>query len=342
MDILILRRTNQNLDLIESYLAKRGFKVNSLTQLPEAVRWIMEKKPSYSLLAADLLPLKCRWLYGILNQLSPIILFSDRVNAKSLSISRELEDAYFLEPPLTSSGFEQMLRKIERDQKRPVDTVLSDTQVWIMSTLSDLALKSICAPKASREKLNSKRQVTCFHVHSPKLSGYFVISYGEGHALDGEWTQELQNQLKSLLSNFEPDTSFGQHQNIEVELVDLTKWNKIPADFIHEAKYEKNKLVLAFFKNSDPVEFSSSTHPDHLAMDLRHLAGDRPVDFDVYIYLPQNARFVLYTPKGGIFYESQKRKLSSDGVQKVHIHKRSVDEIRRYQARRFVEQSATA
>ena len=89
-EILVLKKPGQSLREIEAYFSSRKIVSTYTETLREAVQFITERKPDYALIAAELMPVKARWIYGVLNQLSPIILFSDRVNAKTLAVRREV------------------------------------------------------------------------------------------------------------------------------------------------------------------------------------------------------------------------------------------------------------
>lgn len=59
---------------------------------------------------------------------------------------------------------------------------------------------------------------------------------------------------------------------------------------------------------------------------------DVPLDFNLYIYLPANKKYVLYTPQNGKFMEEQKMRLTKQGVAKLHIKKDDVQNLSRFKA----------
>jgi hypothetical protein len=213
-----------------------------------------------------------------------------------------------------------------------------------MSALSDLALKALCAPgeNSAAEPVEKASRVTSFRAESKQLKGYFILVHGQSRTLDAEWVEKLKQHLQSHYSAFEDEIGMGSAHEFSITEVQFNSWTKEQAEFIRQASHQNAELVLAFFK--DPLEWEPSPSPleDHVAIGLEHLEGDRVTGFDIFIHLPQNARFILYTPKGGTFYESQKQKLLSEGVLSVHVDKRSLDEVRRQHARRFIEESSAA
>ena len=60
------------------------------------------------------------------------------------------------------------------------------------------------------------------------------------------------------------------------------------------------------------------------------------MEFDVYVYLPENNKYVIYTPKGGTFYTRQKDRLLEKGVQRMHLKKESIGDVKRYRAQNYL------
>jgi hypothetical protein len=329
----------------------RGYHLHVVYKLSDAIQYIAEDKPEYAILSADLIPTKSAWLFGILSQVTNPILFAERVSARTLSISQEYKDIFFLEPPLTPMALEQMMKRVTRDQLKQSESAskLNNTQVQIMSALSDLALNAVCkssnalAPNAPpKETVQLVKRITCFRVNSLKMAGYLIIAYGQDRRLDAQWTADLQHQLKKHLSSFDQAPLIDPSEELVIEEIDFDQWSKEQAEFVRKASHHNAEVVMAFFKDTSSDEMKPSVQPDHVQMDIHQLGGDTTVNFDVFIYLPQNARFVLYTPKGGTFYENQKQKLISDGIQSVHINKKHLNEIRRHRTDAFVKSSAAA
>jgi hypothetical protein len=345
--VLLLKSANPRLVEIEGFLRGRGYDITSVDRIHEAVRFITDKRPDFALLSAELIPARSGWLFGVLNQLTSVIVFAERVSAKNLALTRELKETYLLEPPLTPLGFEKILHRAERDRElrnRDADR-LDKTQVWIMSALSDLALKALCVPHAGPiEPVDKVSRVTCLRVQTAKLAGYFILAYGQSRALPAAWLERLRETVREYLKAFDDRAAVDPGQEIVIEEVRFNAWSKDQAEFIRQASHEESELVLAFFKDpvAEPMATKPSTRKGHVEIGLQHLPGDSVVDFDVYIYLPQNARFILYTPRGGTFYEVQKQKLLTDGIRSVHIPKRSLDEVRRQRTQKFIENSAQA
>jgi hypothetical protein len=345
--LLMLRREGQPLFEIERYLSSHGYNLIVASSMADAVRIITTERPEFALLSAELIPRRSAWLIGILGQLTGIVLFVERISARTLAISRELKDTSLLEPPLTPFGTEQLLRRVERDQQKLLQNApaLSKTHVWIMSALSDLALRALCTSSPSEvrpEAVERTTRITCFRAETSKIAGYFIMAYGQGRSLPAGWTARLQSHLRESMQTFDHTPLLDSSEEIQIQEVNFKRWSKAQAEFISQAAHDGGELALAFFKDQAPVVMKPSTRPDHIEIGLDSLRGDSVVDFDVYIYLPQNARYVLYAARGGLFEEKQKQKLQAENVRSVHVHKRSLDELLRHRAHKFIAESSEA
>lgn len=343
--MLILRDDQQKITDIELFLKSREFKVTVTDSPQEAIRFITERRPDYALLSIDLLPKNCSWLLGILGRLTIVIPFFEKVSAKTLSITRDLPGLQILEPPLTPLGMNQVLRKIQREQEAQFELTsnLDRTHLWVMSALAELSMKAVCIPGAvsgSVEPVQRASRLTCFRLDSLKFSGHLVFAYGKDRQVDSAWAEQLRAEIKERLKDFMGPLVLDSAEEIQVKEVKFREWTKAESDFILQAIHQNTELVMAFFKDQVKIETKPSSQPGHIEMLLRDFPEEQVLDFDVYIYLPQNARFILHTSKGNSLSASKKKKLMDDGIETVHIPKRSLDQVIRYQARKHLEQTA--
>jgi len=343
--ILILRDANEKLSDIEHFLRSRDFKVMVVHNAQDAIRFITERRPDYSLISMDLLPQNCHWLLGVLNQLTVVITFYEKVSARNLAIIKELNGSHLLEPPLTPLAMNQILRRIRREQhmQNELTSNLHKTHLWIMSTLSDLSLKAICKPAphgASVEQVQRATRVNCFRLETLNFSGFLVLAYGKDRQLEPGWIELLQKELKEHLKIFIGPFGMSAPEEVRVEEVKFRDWSKAQSEFILQAIHQDAELVVAFFKDQVGLETKPSAQEGCVELMLKDFPEDQVVDFDVYIYLPQNARFILHTQRGNSLPSAKKQKLIADGVTSVHIPKRSLDEVRKHRTRKFIEESS--
>jgi CheY-like chemotaxis protein len=344
--ILILKSATDSLSDIESFLTSRGFQIKTVTNAREAIQFITEERPTFALLSADLLPQRRAWLFGILSQLTYVVIFVNRVTARNISITRELNGAYLLEPPVNPQGLDQILRRIERESSKQnaLALRLNDTQVGIMSALAELSLGSICIPGQAKpdaiERVRRTTRMVCLRVETAKLSGFFVLAYGQNRILDSEWLSHLRSQFNQYLSAFGDSPRLGSPEELEIREVDFTESLRGKAEFILQSLHENSELVMAFFKDPMQIAVASSIRSGYFEMSLDQIPDE--AHFDVYVYLPQNARFVLCHSGKEKLSQTKKNKLFSQGIRTVHISKRSLALVRRHQVQKMIQDDAPA
>ncbi|MEZ0393288.1 MAG: hypothetical protein ACAH59_13800 [Pseudobdellovibrionaceae bacterium] len=345
--ILILKSASDQLADIEIFLKSRGFQITIVNETRQAMREIMEKRPAYAFLSANLLPQSCTWLFGVLNQITSVILFVNRISAKNLAITRDLNGAYLLEPPLTPLGMDQILRRIEKDNQKQtlLTSKLNETHLQILSLLSEASLKAHSHPRiqgAAAERIQRIQRVTCFRVQTPVYAGCFVIAYGKSRLLEDGWIQNLQTEMKKSLDLFHDHLEMSKAEEITIQEIRFNNWTKEQSDFMLQAVHLNSEIAMAFFKDPSPLDIKNSSHKGYVELKLDQIPGNLPTSFDVYIYLPQNAHFILYNRKGSVLTEQRKNNLIADGIQSVLITRRSFLEIQKQRTQQFIEQSSLA
>ncbi len=352
--ILILKSSNDQTKDLEHFLRSRGFDITIVNRAREAIQMITEKKPDVALLSGDLLPARCAWLVGVLNQLTSVVVFLGRNTARNMSVNRELAGTYVLEPPLDPMGLDLTMRRMERDRSKQnkLTAHLNDTQMWIMSTLADLSLKDLCEPKTDAnqneavgkpvEKIGKATKVVCLRVQSFKISGHFILAHGQDRTLSPGWMKRLQAQFKQYLFKFDDGLEMAAPEELKMEEVDFHQWSKSQAEFTLQSIHQEAEVALAFFRDPVQIEAKPSSRRGCIELGIDQIPEDGKVTYDVFVYLPQNARFILYTPNGDTFSADKKKKLVSQGINSVHISKKSLDEVRRQHAHKYIEESSQA
>lgn len=198
------------------------------------------------------------------------------------------------------------------------------------------ALKAAISPLADNNAIPAKkieiiRDCICLNVESSYFRGYLVAAMGQNRRFDDEFIATVQNRLQEFLKGKNLETGDNNPLEITIRPVDFEGWAIEKAEFLRKTIHNGNEVAVAFF----PVEktipnFGQSQALDMVSFDIEDLATDVPVTFDVYIYLPANNKYILYTPKGGTFLAHQKDRLKSKGVHKMHTKKSSTSDVTKY------------
>jgi hypothetical protein len=155
--------------------------------------------------------------------------------------------------------------------------------------------------------------------------------------IDQAFIDSVKTKLFKFLKENGEEVKDGDGMEIKIKQVDFEPWALEYAEFLRKSVHEGNEVAMAFFPRR-PIKaiLEDSHHKDMAKIQLNELDGDRQVEFDLYVYLPTNNKYVLYTPKGGVFYNKQMDRLKKQGVTHMHVQKDAVAAISKYKAQNYL------
>lgn len=167
------------------------------------------------------------------------------------------------------------------------------------------------------EKLNGSSQVACIVIESSRFSGYLVAAMGNNRKIDDAFIRRVRDRLFSFLTANGEVVSEEDSMNIEIKQVPFEDWAIECAEFLRKSVHQGNEVAMAFFPRTQVKAKLEASHSDEMvAISLDEISVEVPIDFNLYVYLPMNNKYVLYTPRGGKMYENQKAKLAKQGILK--------------------------
>ncbi len=188
-----------------------------------------------------------------------------------------------------------------------------------------------------KDKIEETTSAACIVVESLRFSGYLVAVMGKNCKIDKTFIESIKTKLFKFLKENGEELSESDAMDVKIKQVDFEPWALEYADFLRKSVHQGNEVAMAFFPRR-PIKMILEESPsmDMAKILLSELQGDRQVEFDLYIYLPNNNKYVLYTPKGGVFYDKQMDRLKKQGVTHLHVQKDSVPAITKYQAQNYL------
>lgn len=184
------------------------------------------------------------------------------------------------------------------------------------------------------------KKAFCIVVDSEKFRGYLIAVMGDEKRLDRELIEAIRQKLFAFLrahGEVIPETE--EAMEIHLREVEFNNWALEQAEFLRRAVHDETEIAMAFFPTQETtIKIEQSASERMVQLDLNDLSGDTIVDFDLYLYLPQNRRFLLYTAEGSPLYQEQKERLKKKGVAKMHIRKENVPNLKRYRAQTFLNE----
>lgn len=187
------------------------------------------------------------------------------------------------------------------------------------------------------QELEDSSQVACIVVESEKFNGYLIAALGKNRKMDGKFIKAIQDRLFKFLKDNGENVSDKDNMNLKIKKVEFEDWAVEYADFLKKSVHNGEEIAMAFFPVSNVrPEIGESASSTMASVKLSEMESDKTVEFNMYVYLPANKKYILYTPKGGKFYGNQKGRLEEKGVKEVHMLKSEVNDLSKYKAQNYL------
>ncbi|MBX3019361.1 MAG: hypothetical protein KF767_15855 [Bdellovibrionaceae bacterium] len=189
------------------------------------------------------------------------------------------------------------------------------------------------------EEVTSATNVACITISSPRFSGYLVAALGADRKIDDEFLKSVQDRLFSFLRANGEKIDDDNGMNLKLEQVDFEEWAIAQANFLRKSVHGTNEIAMAFFPSKETeTKLEQSVAENMLKLGIDELHDDVPVEFDLYIYLPSNKKYLLYTPQGRKLFGAQRGRLRNKGVTHMHLRKDSASQVKRYRAQVYLNE----
>jgi hypothetical protein len=189
----------------------------------------------------------------------------------------------------------------------------------------------------SVKKLESSSNVFCITIESPRFSGYLVAALGKNRKMDDSFIDMVKQRLFSFLKANGESASEENSMDIKIKEVAFEDWAIQQAEFLRKSVHQGEEIAMAFFPNNNvTVKLEESASDKMLKMSIDELKEDVPLEFDLYMYMPENDKYLLYTPQGRPLAGNQKGRLKEKGMTHMHLKKESVGDVKKYRAQNFL------
>lgn len=213
----------------------------------------------------------------------------------------------------------------------------SNTESIIVRGTQQALDESVTLTSGPAAHVEQSSNVACIVVDSPKFKGYLVAALGKNRKIDKEFIEGIRMRLFKFLKENGETVSDEDSMSIKIKQVEFEDWALEQAEFLKKSVHNGDEVAMAFFPaQSTEQKFDESRSEKMVALSLEELKPDTPVEFDLYVFLPENNKYILYTPQGRTFYGAQKDRLVQKGVTHMHLRKDSVQDVKRYKAQNYL------
>lgn len=224
-----------------------------------------------------------------------------------------------------------LLSRIESDED----------ELSLLSEASRLALSESCTTlEGPISPLGASSNVSCIVIESDRFSGYLIAAMGKNKRIDAEFTEKIRERLFAFLKKNGENIDDSEHSiPLKIKEIPFESWALDCAEGLVKSIHNGEEVAMAFFPFADAkTRTGSSANEDMATISLKEIPSDVFLDFNIYLYLSKNDRYVLYTPKGGILYHSQKDKLLQQNVDSLHVYKSDLNLVSALKAQSFLNE----
>ena len=248
----------------------------------------------------------------------------------------------FNKSKLESLANNSNLEKLKTSTKEALQT---DFQNKVKNQIIDLTqsyaeMESGDASKADASASGLHQKLLCLVVQSESWCGYLVIS-SQNQIKDNDYQTILQNWLQDQFINM---NEISENDYFEIELqnkdVDLKTWAQMNSDYLEIIGTEKSEVLLSFF-SIDPKYLILELSEAHqmLEVPLLLVKPDKKIELSLFLHLPDNQKYILYTPANQILSSQQKNKLLEKNVDKLHTPMSFEKELNKLKAENYLNDS---
>ncbi|WP_413293165.1 hypothetical protein ACLSU7_17405 [Bdellovibrio sp. HCB185ZH] len=220
--------------------------------------------------------------------------------------------------------------------KETADEVAKDPGSLILKGTRD-AMEKACVITERKRKVEIATNVACILVESGRFSGYLVAAMAEHLTIDIHFVEKIRTRLFKFLSENGENLENNETMPIKIKQVPFAAWAVEHAEFLRKSVHEGNEVAMAFFPRPDlKAEITRSPDEEMAAVKIHEMRTDVPVEFNLYVHLPRNNRYVLYTPEGGVFLSEQKTRLVNQGITHLHVLRMELQNLDKYRAQNYL------
>ncbi|WP_413557943.1 hypothetical protein [Bdellovibrio sp. HCB209] len=220
--------------------------------------------------------------------------------------------------------------------KEIADEVANDPGSLILKGTRE-AMEKACVITDKKHEVRHATNVACILVESGRFSGYLVAAMAQHITIDIQFIDKIRTRLFKFLSDNGENLENNGTMPIRIKQVPFTAWAVDHAEFLRKSVHEGNEVAMAFFPRADlKADLKDSPDEEMAAVQIHEMKSDVVVDFNVYVHLPRNNRYVLYTPEGGVFLNEQKNRLMNQGITHLHILRMELVNLDKYRAQNYL------
>lgn len=217
---------------------------------------------------------------------------------------------------------------------KEVQQKISDFEIVCENSLKE----TFDVKEATELKFNEVSVVAVIPVNDEKLKGFVILAINSNERFDPDHLMEFRSKISNMagtygIKNVEECYSFN------IPPTKILDWSEEHAEFsIIKENSESLEIVVSFIMR-EKVSPTLKPYIDHemYLIDIQHLPPDTDVDFDAYIHLPKNEKYVHYIKKGKSISLDQVKNLMKNNVQGLCLPADEKNNFKKFFVRKTIE-----
>ncbi len=249
------------------------------------------------------------------------------VQPKAQGVKVKNKNEFYAKAILTTMSSKQK-ENLQKEFKTRFESEMAD----ILETCASDEISNVVALH------EEKKTVYCLLVQSETWSGHLLAHSNVN--LESHLLEPVFKNWASLEFKYFTDQESHLFFEIEVDISVFKKWIQNKAEHIEALKVNGSELTMSFVgiePNQLLVEFNEAT--DLLEVELDILPVDHDLHLSLFLHLPENKKFLLYTPAGQQLTTNQKNRLTENRVQKLHTPVEFEDELKKLKMRKHLNKN---
>lgn len=211
--------------------------------------------------------------------------------------------------------------------------IFNDESIFVKGVNQSLDSTVVKGSGQVETQLEDNSHLACIVVESPKFSGYLVAALGKDKKIDDEFVDLVRSKLMKFLRDAGEPIDNEANMQIKVKRVDFEGWALEYAQFLRKSVHKGDEVAMAFFPFAEAqTKVGISARENMVSVKTADIEAGKVLEFNMYIYLPTNKKYILYTPQGAVFQANQKDRLIRQGVSDIHIQKGDVQNLSKFKA----------
>lgn len=261
---------------------------------------------------------------------------------------KELEEAAPVvgsqKPPYDMTSFNENQEKLKKQSYRQIDEKLKQLLQQKFNENIKLQIQDLATAPIENQTIKSKNNIQktlCVIVQSSTWCGYLLVT-SQLEINNEDYKTLIQNWLQDQLADL-GEISPYDYFNVDLnftEISEATSWLQKTADYLEVLEINDNTIYLSFF-TLDPKHLLIEVSENHemLEVALNIIEENKTVNFGLFLHLPENKKYILYTLANQSMQPNQKQRLLEKAVRNLYTPVEFETELKKLTAEKFLNDS---